>query len=54
MGDGAYEKEYLERKKKLRLMHKKLKNSKEIQEIYHNIMGSTEGVDDTNSNDDDL
>lgn len=42
MGDPEYEKEYIKRKKKLRDMHVKLKNSKEIQEIYHKIMGSTE------------
>lgn len=43
MGDVEYEKEYNSRKKRLRDMHVKLKNSKEIQEIYHKIMGSAEG-----------
>jgi len=42
MGDPEYEKEYLKRKKKLKSMYNSLKNSKEIQEIYHKIMGSAE------------
>ncbi len=42
MGDPEYEKLYLERKKRLRSMHNKLKNSREIQEIYHKLMGSEE------------
>lgn len=41
MGDPAYENEYLARKKKLRGLHQKLKDTKHIQEIYHKIMGST-------------
>jgi hypothetical protein len=51
MGDEAYEKEYLARKKRLREMHKKLKQSRELQEIYHKIMGISEGSD---SNDEEL
>lgn len=43
MGDPEYEKEYLERKKRLREIHRKLKDSKEIQEIYHKLMGCEEG-----------
>ncbi len=43
MGDPEYEKEYLEKKKRLREMHKRLKNSREIQEIYHKLMGYEEG-----------
>lgn len=46
MADKNYEKEYLERKKRLREMHKKLKNSKEIQEVYHKIMKDSESTDD--------
>jgi len=42
MGDPEYEKEYLARKKKLRVLHDKLKDTKHIQEIYHKIMGSSE------------
>lgn len=40
MGDSDYEKNYKEKKKKLRELHKKLKDTKGIQEIYHKIMGS--------------
>ncbi len=47
MGDSEYEKEYLERKKKLRGLHKKLKDTKEVQEIYHKIMGSAESSTDS-------
>jgi len=49
MGDADYEKEYAKRKKKLKLLHKKLNNpeSKKIQEIYHKIMGSSEGESKT-------
>jgi hypothetical protein len=45
MGDADYEKEYLARKRKLKGLHTKLSDSKSkhIQEIYHKIMGSTEG-----------
>ena len=43
MGDIDYEKEYLDRKKKLRKLHQSLKDTKHIQEIYHKIMGSSEG-----------
>lgn len=45
MADADYEKEYLARKKKLKSLHQKLSDSKSkhIQEIYHKIMGSTEG-----------
>lgn len=50
MGDADYEKEYLERKQKLRDMHKRLKDSKEIQEIYHKIMGSEELGSESSSN----
>ena len=42
MGDSDYEKLYLKRKQELRKMHKKLKNSRDIQEIYHKLMGSDE------------
>lgn len=56
MGDADYEKEYLARKKKLKNLHNKLSDSKSkhIQEIYHKIMGSTEGQEseDTDSSDD--
>ena len=47
MGDIDYDKEYLERKKKLKNLHKGLKDSKHIQEIYHKIMGSGEEGDTT-------
>lgn len=40
MKDNDYENEYIARKKKLRKLHSSLKNSREIQEIYHKIMGS--------------
>lgn len=40
MGDADYEKAYLEKKKKLRILHQKLKDTKDVQEIYHKIMGS--------------
>ncbi len=43
MAENDYEKEYMERKKRLRVLHTKLKDTKEIQEIYHKIMGSSEG-----------
>lgn len=46
MGDPEYEKEYLKRKKKLRMLHDRLKDTKENQEIYHRIMGSQEGNSD--------
>lgn len=54
MGDSDYEKSYLERKKKLRQLHKKLKDTKEIQEIYHKIMGSGVENPDSADNSDDL
>lgn len=47
MGDPEYEKEYLKRKKKLRMLHGRLKETKENQEIYHRIMGSQEGNDES-------
>ena len=34
MSDQDFESEYLARKKKLRTLHKNLKDSREIQEIY--------------------
>ena len=44
MGDADYERDYLERKKKLKELHSKLSSpkAKHIQEIYHKIMGSTD------------
>ena len=45
MGDADYENEYLDRKKRLRELHKKLKDTKDVQEIYHKIMGSAETGD---------
>lgn len=42
MKENDYESEYIARKKKLRKLHSSLKNSREIQEIYHKIMGSPE------------
>lgn len=51
MGDADYEKEYLQRKKKLRDLHTRLKDTKHVQEIYHKIMGSNESSDATESND---
>jgi len=33
--------DYLEKKKKLRKLHQRLKDTKDNQEIYHKIMGST-------------
>ena len=45
MGDADYEKAYLERKKRLRDLHKKLRDTKDVQEIYHKIMGS--GVEES-------
>ncbi len=46
MGDPEYEKEYMERKKKLRKLHKRLVETKETQEIYHKIMGSDRETDE--------
>ena len=40
MADENYEEEYQKRKKKLRELHKKLKETKKVQEIYHKIMDS--------------
>lgn len=40
MGDLEYEKNYMNRKKQLRALHKRLYETKETQEIYHRIMGS--------------
>jgi hypothetical protein len=40
MGDSEYESEYLSRKERLRKLHQNLKRTKEVQEIYHKIMGS--------------
>ena len=56
MVDSSYQKEYLERKKRLRELHKHLKDTKEVQEIYHKIMGSSEDSDkkDDSSFEDDL
>ena len=50
MGDSDYEKTYIARKKNLRKLHQKLKDTKEVQEIYHKIMGS--GVENTDPSDD--
>ena len=47
MGDSEYEKLYLKRKQELRAMHKRLKNSRDIQEIYHKLMGSDENDPDS-------
>lgn len=53
MGDLDYEKEYLERKKRLRGLHGKLRDTKDIQEIYHKIMGSAEAHDQSSDNSED-
>lgn len=42
MADAEFEAEYNARKKKLKKLHENLKNSRETQEIYHRIMGSSE------------
>ena len=42
MADMDYESEYKARKKKLKQLHQKLKDTKDVQEIYHKIMGSSE------------
>ena len=47
MGDVEYEKDYLKRKNDLRKLHRRLKETKDIQEIYHKIMGSIEGSDES-------
>lgn len=52
MADIDYEKEYLERKKRLRHLHTRLKDTKDVQEIYHKIMGSAEGEGEAASPDD--
>jgi hypothetical protein len=54
MGDAEYEKEYAMRKKKLRHLHQKLKDTKHIQEIYHKIMGSSEADASNDGDSDDL
>ncbi|MCA9486024.1 hypothetical protein H6501_02780 [Candidatus Woesearchaeota archaeon] len=46
MADAEYEKEYMEKKRKLRSLHQNLKDTKNIQEIYHKIMGSTENSEE--------
>ncbi|MDA3856003.1 MAG: hypothetical protein PF569_07100 [Candidatus Woesearchaeota archaeon] len=51
MGDQQYENDYLERKKRLRVLHQKLKDTKEVQEIYHKIMGSSQGEMDSDTED---
>ena len=53
MGDVDYEKEYAERKKRLRKLHSRLKETKDIQEIYHKIMGSVENETGDGSKGDD-
>ncbi len=53
MGDAEYEKEYAERKKRLRKLHSRLKETKDIQEIYHKIMGSVENEDSAESSEED-
>ena len=45
MSDTDYHSEYLSRKKRLRNLHKRLRETKEVQEIYHKIMGSSEDSD---------
>ena len=52
MGDVDYEKGYLSRKKKLRMLHQRLKDTKRSQEIYHKIMGSADSTSDDQSLDD--
>lgn len=53
MADLDYEKEYLEKKKRLRHLHTRLKDTKDVQEIYHKIMGSSEGDNTTDEVDKD-
>lgn len=43
--DTDYHNSYLNKKKKLRELHKRLRETKEVQEIYHKIMGSSEDSD---------
>ena len=49
MGDVDYENDYLQKKQKLRGLHKRLKETKKVQEIYHKIMGSSEESDKKDS-----
>lgn len=44
--------DYLERKKRLRKLHQRLKDTKENQEIYHKIMGSTHDEEATEVSED--
>ena len=50
MVDKSYLKEHLSRKKRLKEMYEKVRQTKETQEIYHRIMGSlnlkTEGEEE--------
>ncbi len=50
--DDSDYKAYLERKKMLRKVHAKLKDTKEVQEIYHKLMGSQVGDDPSDASDD--
>jgi len=40
MGDAEYEKQYLEQKKKSKEIIFNLKKTKDVQAIYHNLMGT--------------
>ncbi len=44
--------EYMQRKKKLRQLHQRLKETKDVQETYHKIMGSAEATDEVDSSSD--
>lgn len=45
MTDADYHEDYISKKKRLRELHKRLRETKEVQEIYHKIMGSSEDSD---------
>ena len=48
MAEKTYEKEYLKRKERLKKIHKSLSNpkTKNIQELYHKIIGTKSSYDD--------
>lgn len=46
MVDKQYEKEYLEKKERLKKFYESVKNNKEVQEIYHKLLHSDEEEDE--------
>ncbi len=49
MVDSTYEKQYMDRKKNIRKIHHRLKETKSNQETYHKLIGSRDDEDEFDS-----